>query len=108
MSVAEPHPVCSGLIEKVSSGQRLDAAERGHLMACDTCQAALVEHLDKTAEPEPPQPFPVAEVGLNGVARGSAKAEHALEEGRKVFAREFGLSLTGEQHLAKQSPRQSE
>jgi hypothetical protein len=93
MSIHESDRLCSGLVEKVISGERLDEPEKGHLANCDGCMEELVGRLDK-ADIEA-----TASARLNGAPGGDELPQRrpevtaALENARRVFSREFGISI---------------
>ncbi len=92
MSSKEQEQVCSNLIEKVSSGQPLDAAEKAHMIECEECMTALVHHLDTAAA----QDSSTTGTSPETRAHDRSEAQQALAHGTRVFQREFGLSLTKE------------
>jgi hypothetical protein len=86
--------MCESLVQKLTAGEALDDAEKSHLAECEGCVAQIVKSLDKAAV----SAAPGADLGAgeaNG-NRGGARPEamKALEHGRQVFEREFGISLS--------------
>jgi hypothetical protein len=83
----------AGIVQKKLSGQHLDAAEKEHLIECESCLTELFHRLDQAAE------LAKKASGNNGarnydeLARTRPEAMRALEHGRRVFAREFGITL---------------
>ena len=83
----------AGIVQKMLSGQHLDDNEKNHLIDCDNCMDELFRRLNQAAEDAKKAS------GNNGVrdyeelARTRPEAMRALEHGRRVFAREFGITL---------------
>ena len=92
MSTLQKDQICAGVVEKMLSGRSLAAEEKAHLIECESCMAEIVRRLDQAAEE------PAKSLGKNGdsdredLARSRPAAKQAVEHGRQVFAREFGLS----------------
>jgi hypothetical protein len=86
-------PICDSLIQKITRGIRLDDAEKSHRAGCQACMTRLITALDESAMNAPNS------VGISaGVTNGNGlperpQAKAALEHGRRVFEREFGISL---------------
>lgn len=91
MSTHKQDQVCTTLIEKITQGQPLDASEKAHLSQCDGCMSEVVEHLDRMAEESGASRETTGESGEQGLSPPSPEVAQALEQGRRVFAREFGL-----------------
>jgi hypothetical protein len=87
--------LCVALVKKVIGGQKLDETEKAHLANCKGCMEELVGKLDHADAEE------ASAIGLNrapaedDVARSRPAVRRALENARQVFAREFGISLSG-------------
>jgi hypothetical protein len=76
--------MCEDLVRKLMAGESLEEAEKSHLAGCEGCMAEVVKRLDET---------PAG--GTNGdCSRARPEARKALEQGRRVFEREFGISLS--------------
>jgi hypothetical protein len=88
--------MCENLVKKLTMGESLDDAEKSHLAKCEDCMAQVVGALDESAASETHGPG-IAAGGTNGdITQARPEANKALEHGRRVFAREFGLSLAKE------------
>lgn len=92
MSTLQKDQVCSGVVEKMASGQSLGVEEKAHLIECESCMAELVRRLDHAAEESPAALGKNGDSGQDNVAHSRPEAKRAVEHGREVFAREFGLS----------------
>jgi hypothetical protein len=87
MATQEKDLMCESLVRKITTGESLDDAEKSHLAECEGCMSQVVRSLDESAAKEAH--------GLNGdVAHARPEAKKALEQGRRVFEREFGISLS--------------
>jgi hypothetical protein len=93
MATQEKDQWCETLVRKMMTGEPLGDAEKSHLAACEACMAEVVGRLDESAASEanghgtPPS-------GPNGdITETRPEAKKALEQGRRVFEREFGISL---------------
>jgi hypothetical protein len=91
MSIQELNEVCANLIQKMIQGQPLNAIERTHLSQCAGCMREVVLHLDQMAEDAAALLGTTGESGETVVAYPSPEVIEALEHGRRVFAREFGV-----------------
>lgn len=91
MSNQKRDEVCGVLVEKLTGGQPLNAAEKAHLSECAGCMQEVILRLDKMADAASAAP------GMNGSlvestpVQASPEVLQALERGRRVLAREFGL-----------------
>jgi hypothetical protein len=92
MATQEKDKLCENLVRKITTGESLDDAEKSHLAVCDCCIAAVVKTLDKSAASEP-HSLGRAAGETNGDLTARPEAKKALEQGRRVFEREFGISL---------------
>jgi hypothetical protein len=93
MATQEKDQLCGKLVRKLTAGEPLDAAEKSHLAACEGCMAEAVRALDEAAANGSKGPG-LAAGGTNGdLSRARPEAQKALEQGRRVFEREFGISL---------------
>ncbi len=81
---------CEKLIRKFCAGQHLNDAEKAHVADCERCIIDIMRHLDAVKERKN------GEAADNNSERIRAEARHALEHGRRVFEREFGISFTKE------------
>ena len=84
---------CARLIEKKLSGQSLDSAEKEHLFECEACLVEILRRLDEAAEQAKKSSGNNGARDYNELARTRPEAMRALEHGRRVFAREFGITL---------------
>jgi len=57
--------MCNSLVQKMTTGQALDDAEKSHLAKCEACMARVVRMLDKSAMSEAHCPDMVPN-GTNG------------------------------------------
>jgi hypothetical protein len=94
MSTPDSNGMCPGLIEKLTSGQHLNDAEKDHLIECPGCMAEVVRHLQQVRERSAELTGEGRAASNNDQVHTRAEATKALEHGRRVFAREFGLSLS--------------
>ena len=84
MAMREKDLMCDALIQKLTTGIPLDAAEKSHLAECEDCMIRVVTALGESS----------ARKGTNGKpGRERPEAVKALEHGRKVFEREFGITF---------------
>ena len=89
MSIRERDQTCTILTNKLMSGERLDAAEKAHLSQCTECMREIVLHLDLRADE-----IPISitdDAAAPTAAKMSPEVREALDRGRGVFVREFGL-----------------
>jgi hypothetical protein len=93
MSAHQLDQFCVDVIEKKLSGQSLDAAEKEHLIECETCLVEILRRLDKAAEEAKKSSGKNGARDYDELARSRPEAMRALEHGRRVFAREFGITL---------------
>jgi hypothetical protein len=93
MSMQPMDPYCARLIEKKLSGQSLDVAEKEHLIECDTCLVEILRRLDEAAKEAKKSSGNNGARNYDELARSRPEAMRALEHGRRVFAREFGITL---------------
>ena len=90
MSTHEQDRICAVLVEKMRSGQHLNPTEKAHLSQCAGCMREVVLQLDQMAEV--PTPLGMrGEPGDAGLPHPNPEVIQALENGRRNFAREFGL-----------------
>jgi hypothetical protein len=88
------HMMCENLVRKIMTGASLEDAEKSHLAVCEACMAEVVRMLDESAASKPLGHGMVAD-GTNGdLTQVRPEAKKALEQGRRVFEGEFGISLT--------------
>jgi PP-loop superfamily ATP-utilizing enzyme len=86
--------LCGALVKKVIAGQKLDDTEKAHLANCKGCMEELVGKLDQ-ADTEETAAIALAGASEDDLARSRPEVRRALEIASQVFAREFGISLTG-------------
>jgi hypothetical protein len=92
----EKDQTCENLVRKITTGEFLNDGEKSHLAACEGCMAQVVRMLDESAA-SATQGRGMAAGGTNGDLTGARpEAKKALEQGRRVFEREFGISLSKE------------
>lgn len=93
MATQEKDPMCKDLVRKLTAGEPLKEAEKTHLAGCESCMAEVIKTLDEAAAGEQ-HGLGVAANETNGdFSRERPEAKKALEQGRQVFEREFGISL---------------
>jgi hypothetical protein len=95
MATQEKDQMCENLVRKITTGESLDDAEKSHLAVCEGCLVQVVRVLDESAASE------THGLGMAGGTNGDLtqarpEAKKALEHGRRVFEREFGISLSKE------------
>jgi hypothetical protein len=94
MATQEKDQMCENLVRKIMAGASLEDAEKSHLALCEACMAEVVRMLDESAASKPLSHSMVAD-GTNGdLTHARSEAKKALEQGRRVFEREFGISLS--------------
>jgi hypothetical protein len=94
MATQEKDQMCNNLVRKITMGEALNDAEKSHLAACEGCMAEVVKTLDEAATGEP-HSLGMAAGGTNGdVSQERPEAKKAIDHGRRVFEREFGISLS--------------
>jgi len=93
MPIDQQDQDCARLVEKIiradffNTNESLNAAEKAHLSQCPECMREVVLNLDLAAEDA---------AGLLGTKPELATGElspdvmQALEQGKRIFAREFG------------------
>jgi hypothetical protein len=89
----QPDSFTAGIVQKKLSGQCLDAVEKEHLGECEICIAILFHRLDEAAEEAKKSSGNNGARDYDELARTRPEAMRALEHGRRVFAREFGITL---------------
>jgi hypothetical protein len=87
MATQEKDRICATLAQKLIASESLTDAERSHLATCEQCMTQAVAMLDE-----------LARNGEHAPTDRTARPEalKALEHGRRVFEREFGISLGAE------------
>jgi hypothetical protein len=94
MATQQNDQMCKDLVRKLTMGESLEDAEKSHLAVCEACVAEVVKTLDEAAMREPHGPG-LAASGTNGdFSQVRPAAKKALEHGRRVFEREFGIALS--------------
>jgi hypothetical protein len=84
--------ICAGLIQKITSAKPLDDADKAHLAACEDCMDQAVRALDEASLRSGTASGAASDA--NGhVSHDRLEAKQALENGRRVFEREFGIKL---------------
>lgn len=83
----------AGIVQKMLSGQHLDDNEKNHLIECEGCMTELIRRLNQAGKEAAKSPGKNGARNYDDLARSSPEAMRALEHGRRVFAREFGISL---------------
>jgi hypothetical protein len=96
MSLPAQDQVCGTLLQKMTTRQRLSDEEKAHLAACEDCMRQVVHHLDRAATTGSLTNGTAEEASELNTARTRAEAIRALEQGRRVFQREFGISFPNE------------
>jgi len=93
MVTREKDQLCINVVQKLTTYVSLNDEEKSHLAACEDCMVRIVQALDESGVVDANGREQSAE--RNG-DRSSARptAINALENGRKVFEREFGISLS--------------
>jgi hypothetical protein len=85
----QTHPTCNSgdSAHKLTKGETLDAAEKSHLANCEACMTQVIRLLDKSATGE------THDLGTakDKLVHARPEARKALEHGRQVFEREFGI-----------------
>lgn len=93
MAIQEKDQMCEKLVRKLTMGEPLETAEKSHLAECEGCMAEVVRILDRSSATEPNR-LGAVPGGANGeLNHARPEAKKALEQGRRVFEREFGISL---------------
>jgi len=95
--------MCEKLVRKLTMGGSLEASERSHLAECESCMAEVFRILDRSAATEPNRPSVVPGGADSEPYRARPEAKKALEQGRRVFEREFGISLPEDGRSGRQS-----
>jgi hypothetical protein len=83
----------AGIIQKMLSGQHLDESEKAHLGECESCMTELIHRLNEAAKEAKNSSGNNGARDYEELARTRPEAMRALEHGRRVFAREFGITL---------------
>jgi hypothetical protein len=94
MPTQEKDQVCENLVRKMTTGEPLDDVEKSHLAACEGCLAEVVKTLDESATREPHGLGRAASQTNGDFTQVRPEAKQALEKGRRVFEREFGIALS--------------
>ncbi|HBI45997.1 MAG TPA: hypothetical protein DDY78_24545 [Planctomycetales bacterium] len=89
----KPDSFTAGIVQKKLSGQRLNDDEKIHLFECESCMTELMRRLDQAAEEAKKASGKNGARDYDELARTRPEAMRALEHGRRVFAREFGITL---------------
>ena len=87
--------ICATLIKKVIVGQKLNDTEKSHLANCPGCMEGVVGMLDQ-ADLEKCLPSGLASASVaQDLATSRPEVRSVLANAKQVFAREFGISLSG-------------
>jgi len=103
MAIQEKDQMCEKLVQKLTTAKPLDTAERSHLAECESCMAEVVRILDRSPATEPNGVGGIPSNGNGELNRARPEAKKALEQGRRVFEREFGISLPEDRIRDRQS-----
>ena len=96
MSTQEKDQMCNNLVQRLLIGEPLNDADKSHLAICEDCMAQVVGRLDESATSQA-HGLGMTAGGTNGdLTHARPEAKKALEQGRRVFEREFGISLPKE------------
>ncbi len=103
MEIPEKDQMCGKVMRKLTMSDSLNTAERSHLAECESCMAEVIRILDRSTATE--------SNGLGGVpgnANGELyhtrrEAQKALEQGRRIFQREFGIALPEDRKWSRHS-----
>ncbi len=90
MSAQQDEHLCGAVVAKITSGQPLSPDEKTHLTECEGCMEEVIRQLDQSHGNKSTKSVSGSN---NGVSHPRNDAQQALEHGRKVFEREFGVSL---------------
>ncbi len=93
MAIQEKDQMCEKLVQKLTTGKPLDTAERSHLAECESCMAEVIRILDRSTATEPNAVGGVPGSDNGELNHARPEAKKALEQGRRIFEREFGISL---------------
>jgi hypothetical protein len=94
MATQEKDQMCDGLVQKMTTGQALDETEKSHLANCEACMARVVRMLDESARSKAHGTGMVLGRTNGDLTTTRPEAKRALEQGLRVFEREFGISLS--------------
>jgi hypothetical protein len=84
---------CKNVVLKLTTGEHLEDGEKAHLATCERCMAEVVKQFDEAATGQRHGPGVNTGETNGGFSRARPEAKKALEQGRRVFEREFGISL---------------
>ena len=93
MTKQEKDQLCEDLVQKMTTGDPLDDAEKSHLAGCEACMLQVVRTLDEAALSESHSRSMAASGSNSDLPNALPEAMKALEYGHRVFEREFGISL---------------
>ncbi|MBV9121904.1 MAG: hypothetical protein JO112_00925 [Planctomycetes bacterium] len=96
MAPQEQSPMCETLVRKITTGEVLSDAEKSHLATCADCLAQVVSTLGESATNRRHGLLMTTAAPNGDLVRSRPEAKKALEKGRQVFEREFGISLSKE------------
>ncbi|MBX7104320.1 MAG: hypothetical protein K1X57_09565 [Gemmataceae bacterium] len=93
MPVQEKDQECGTLVQKMTAGDHLTTAEKSHLAGCEGCMLEVVRALDESAMNDWHGTGHEPAGGNGDLPQARTEARNALEQGLKLFEREFGISL---------------
>jgi hypothetical protein len=94
MATQEKDQMCENLVRKLTAGASLEDTEKSHLAMCESCMAAVVRALDERTASES-HGLAISAGGTDGdLTHARPEPKKALEQARRVFKREFGISLS--------------
>jgi len=96
MATQATDQMCEILVRKITTGEPLDDAEKAHLAVCASCMDEVVRTLDESATRGTHSNETAAGSRNGDLGHIRPEAKQALEHGRRVFEREFGISLAKE------------
>ena len=94
MPTKEKDQKCDHLVQKLRTGESLDDAEKAHLASCESCMLHVVKALDMSASKASHRPGMAAGESIGDLIQSRPEAKRALEHGRRVLEREFGITPT--------------
>ena len=92
MAADELDRICGMIVSKLMLGERLSADERSHLVESTECMLEVVRQLDHQREQTSPSHRTNGTSGETHTANCDEEVLRALEQSRRAFVREFGLS----------------
>ena len=92
MATQQKENLCGVLVSQLVSGGGLTPEEKTHLAECEGCMGEVVRQLDESQRNRSAESASVGSENLTSHPRDGA--QRALEHGRKVFEREFRVSVS--------------